>query len=121
MSSSSSSEFTTPKPCVLRRSYTVIPGQSPQEHEEMSARLDAENAAIGLKTALVFGIQDSISTKRPLDEASEAQEPSKKKKRKAAPRKKKLTAVEKTMNGKIFYEIALPDGSVVLTSVLEFA
>ena len=87
---------------------------------------------------LVFGIQDAIDSSwsrsgargvskptfrpRPLDEASEAQEPTKKKKRKAAaPRPKKLTAVKKTMNGKIFYEISLPDGSVVLTSVLEFS
>ena len=146
-----SSELTTPKPCVLRRSYTFLPGQSLKEHEEMSARLDAENADIGLGTAL-YPPPAPVKAKRAYrikikqeydeagldDEAWEAhvreqeafpssssqicQEPKKKRKRKAAaPRPKKLTAVKKTMNGNIFYEISLPDGSVVLTSVLAFS
>ena len=74
---------------------------------------------------LVFGIQDAIDSSWSRSGARGVSKPTfaqrKRKRAPAAPRPKKLTAVKKTMNGKIFYEISLPDGSVVLTSVLEFS
>ena len=133
--SSTPEQLTTPKPCVLRRSYTVIPGQSFEQHEEMSARRDLERLAwkeggaaqdkTGCEPAfnpneLPLGL---ANVGRSVAEASQnSQEPAKKKRKAPMKRKKKLTATSKRMaNDEMYYEITLADGSVVLTKPLAFA
>jgi len=130
-------------PPTLRRSYTLVPGQSDEEHEKMVKRLDEANTAIGLvlsipppstttTTAPPQAMAQSASGKTDTDTASAASTTPKRSldsdlmpppaprapKRK---RKARITAVEKFIGGEIIYELTLPDSSIILTRPLAFA